>query len=76
MTIKEKKKEIIDWVSETEENDSLDAIHDLIFDLTHHQVEILDSLSSVQQKKLEEAIQDANEGKLTPHKEIKSRYGL
>lgn len=75
MIVQEKKKAIIDWISSSDDPDYIEAIYELMESMSDKK-DILDSLNTTQKLQLEEGLKDINEGRVTPHEEVKARYGL
>ena len=75
MAVQEKKKAILDWVNNTNDNDYIEAIFDVIDSLSQKS-DILDGLSPLQKEKIGEGLKDIENGHVTSHEEVKTRYGL
>lgn len=72
---KEKKLEIINFVSKTNDSGLINAIHELLQDFARHG-DFWDELSDKEKTKIEEGLKDIREGRVTPHEEVKDKYGL
>ncbi len=75
MAVQEKKQAILDWLSNTPNDEYIEAIYDLINSLKEDG-DILDSLSADERKKINEGLKDIQNGRVTSHEEVKARYGL
>ncbi|MCP9291057.1 hypothetical protein [Gracilimonas sediminicola] len=72
---KDKKLEIINFVSETNDSGLINAIHEFLQDFTRHG-DFWEDLSDNEKTKIEEGLEDIREGRITPHEEVKEKYGL
>lgn len=72
---KDKRLEIINYLSETENSDLINAIHDFLKDY-NETGDFWDHLSSNEKSKIEEGLEDIQEGRITPHEKVKAKYGL
>ncbi|WP_103664061.1 hypothetical protein [Gracilimonas amylolytica] len=72
---KDKKLEIINFVSETNDSEVINAIHDLLADHTES-TDFWDELSPDQRSKIEEGLRDIEKGKVVSHKDVKAKYGI
>ncbi|MEQ8525185.1 hypothetical protein [Gracilimonas sp.] len=72
---KEKKLEIINFVSKTNDSGLINAIHDFLQDFSEGG-DFWDELSDKEKIRIEEGLEDIREGRVTPHEEVKDKYGL
>jgi predicted transcriptional regulator len=72
---KDKRLEIINYISETENSDLINAIHDFLKDYSETG-DFWNHLSSKEKFKIKEGLEDIKEGRVTPHEKVKAKYGL
>ena len=72
---KDKKLEIINFVSETNDSEVINAIHDLLTDHAEA-TDFWNELSPDQRSMIEEGLRDIEKGKVVSHKDVKAKYGI
>lgn len=75
MGIETTKLELIEWLTHLEDENTIAYLKEMK-DATESNGDWWDDLSESQKASIKRGLKDLEEGKVTPHEEVKSRYGL
>jgi len=75
MATEEKKRDIITWIDNSEDQELIDAVHESIAQYkTGH--DFWTELSSDQKNKIRKGLEDVDQGRVVSHEEVKNKYGV
>ena len=69
------KLELIEWLTKLEDDETLEYLK-VVKDSKSSKRDWWDDLSEPQKASIERGLKDIEEGRTTPHEEVKKRYGL
>ena len=75
MDIESKKLPLIEWVTQLEDEDTLNCLKEMK-ETSETSADWWDDLSESQKASIEKGLKHVGEGKITSHEDAKARYGL
>ncbi|MDR9418987.1 hypothetical protein [Gracilimonas sp.] len=72
---KEKKLNIIKYITDSNDSEFINAIHDSIEQAANNE-DFWETLSENQKSKIEEGLKDIRESRVTDHEKVKTKYGF
>lgn len=69
------KLELIEWLTRLEDDDTIEYLK-LVKDSSFSENDWWHNLTPKQKRGIEQGLRDIDEGRVTPHEEVKGKYGL
>lgn len=75
MATEEKKRDIISWINNSEDQELIEAVHESIAQYKTD-TDFWTELSSEQKNKIQQGLEDVDKGRVVSHEEVKTKYGI